>query len=246
METSGTAKRLIRAIKPSSIEDLSAISAINRPGPLQAGLDKTYIANKLNNSPPRDLPENVAEILKASYWTLIYQEQIMKLFTDLAGFTSQEADDVRRAMGKKKMSVLEKYKEKFILGAQEIGGLLDNYAQQLWEDILGFADYCLAATTKVMVPNNHVSSTQIQDLVKDQYSGFVLSHDGDKLTPLVAQKVTQWYSKGKQLVYRYHLDDDSYVDCTSNHNFLLKKNLKMKAIEYIYQNNLELYSLKEQ
>ena len=72
----------------------------NRPGPLQAGLDKTYITNKLNNSPPEDLPENVAEILKASYWTLIYQEQIMRLFTDLAGFTQQEADDVRRAMGR--------------------------------------------------------------------------------------------------------------------------------------------------
>jgi DNA polymerase-3 subunit alpha len=100
METSGTAKKLILDIKPKSIEDLSAISAINRPGPLQAGLDKTYITNKLNNSPPEDLPENVAEILKASYWTLIYQEQIMRLFTDLAGFTQQEADDVRRAMGR--------------------------------------------------------------------------------------------------------------------------------------------------
>lgn len=101
METSGTAKKLILDIKPQSIEDLSAISALNRPGPLQAGLDKQYITNKLNNSPPEDLPDNVAEILKASYWTLIYQEQILALFTELANFTSKEADDVRRAMGRK-------------------------------------------------------------------------------------------------------------------------------------------------
>jgi DNA polymerase-3 subunit alpha len=99
METSGTAKRLIMDIQPTSIEDLSAISAINRPGPLQANLDKTYIANKLNKAPPDTLPAQVAEILKASYWTLIYQEQIMSLFTELAGFTPQEADEVRRAMG---------------------------------------------------------------------------------------------------------------------------------------------------
>ena len=246
METSGTAKRLILGIKPSSIEDLSAISAINRPGPLQAGLDKVYIANKLNNSPPKDLPANVAEILKASYWTLIYQEQIMKLFTDLAGFTSQEADDVRRAMGKKKMEVLEKYKEKFIEGAQSIGGLLTDYANQLWDDILGFADYCLAGTTKISIPTMTSRSKSIKDIVEQQYSGFVLSHDGNHTTPFVAQQVTQWHSKGVKPVYRYTLEDGSYVDCTEDHNFLLKKTLKMKPIDSIYESNLELYSIKEQ
>lgn len=246
METSGTAKRLILAIKPTSIEDLSAISAINRPGPLQAGLDRVYIANKLNNSPPEDLPNNVAEILKASYWTLIYQEQIMKLFTDLAGFTSQEADDVRRAMGKKKMSVLEKYKEKFLEGAQNIGGLLEEYANQLWDDILGFADYCLAGDTKVLIPTMTVRSKTIEDMVNDQYPGFVLSHDGMKETPFVAQQVTQWHHKGVKPTYRYTLEDGTYVDCTENHNFLLKKTLKMHPIDLIYQNNLELYSLKDQ
>jgi DNA polymerase-3 subunit alpha len=246
METSGTAKRLILGIKPNSIEDLSAISAINRPGPLQAGLDKVYIANKLNNSPPKDLPANVAEILKASYWTLIYQEQIMKLFTDLAGFTSQEADDVRRAMGKKKMQVLEKYKEKFIEGAQSIGGLLSDYANQLWDDILGFADYCLAGTTKIALPSVSSRSKAIQDIVKDQYSGFVLSHDQSTTTPFVAQQVSQWHSKGVKPVYRYTLEDGSYVDCTEDHSFLLKKTLKMKPIDSIYHNKLELYSIKEQ
>jgi DNA polymerase-3 subunit alpha len=246
METSGTAKRLILGIKPNSIEDLSAISAINRPGPLQAGLDKVYIANKLNNSPPKDLPANVAEILKASYWTLIYQEQIMKLFTDLAGFTSQEADDVRRAMGKKKMQVLEKYKEKFIEGAQSIGGLLSDYANQLWDDILGFADYCLAGTTKIALPSVSSRSKAIQNIVKDQYSGFVLSHDQSTTTPFVAQQVSQWHSKGVKPVYRYTLEDGSYVDCTEDHSFLLKKTLKMKPIDSIYHNKLELYSIKEQ
>ena len=240
METSGTAKRLILDIQPKSIEDLSAISAINRPGPLQAGLDKTYIANKLNNAPPDELPEQVAEILKASYWTLIYQEQIMRLFTDLAGFTQQEADDVRRAMGKKKLSVLEKYKEKFIESSQSIGGLAIDYAEDLWKDILGFADYCLAGSTQVVLAAMTPKTKSIKDIVFNQDSDFVLSYDGHKNQPFLAQQISQWHSKGIKPVYRYTLENGAYVDCTENHNFLLKNN-KYESIDYIYQNKLDLF-----
>ena len=99
METSGMAKKLIVECKPESIEDLSAITALNRPGPLQAGFDIQYITNKKNNFAPIDLPESLAEILKTSYWTLLYQEQVMEICSKIAGFTPKEADDVRRAMG---------------------------------------------------------------------------------------------------------------------------------------------------
>ena len=249
METSGVAKRLITAIKPSSIEDLSAISAINRPGPLQAGLDKTYIANKLNNSPPKDLPANVAEILKASYWTLIYQEQIMKLFTDLAGFTSQEADDVRRAMGKKKMNVLEKYEEKFIEGAQSVGGLLKEYSKSLWDDILGFADYCLASNTSLRLPldqNYQNMYSNIEKIVKKQYNGFVFSYDNtSKNKPsFVIQSVSQWHSKGKKPVYKYTFEDSSSVTCTPDHKFLTLKNSLFLPIDLIYKKKLDVLSIK--
>lgn len=250
METSGTAKKLILDIKPQSIEDLSAISAINRPGPLQAGLDKTYITNKLNNSPPEDLPENVAEILKASYWTLIYQEQIMRLFTDLAGFTQQEADDVRRAMGKKKLSVLEKYKEQFLAGATSVGGLMADYADSLWNDILGFADYCLAGDTEILLPIGTERSTKIKDIIKDQYNGFVLSYDTQVNSwsgesPYCAQHISQWHDKGIKDVYRYVLEDGSYVDCTENHSFLLSNKKSYAEIDKIYTKKLEIYSTKD-
>lgn len=249
METSGVAKRLITAIKPSSIEDLSAISAINRPGPLQAGLDKTYIANKLNNSPPKELPANVAEILKASYWTLIYQEQIMKLFTDLAGFTSQEADDVRRAMGKKKMEVLEKYEEKFIEGAQSIGGLLKEYSKSLWDDILGFADYCLAANTSLKLPLTKDYKglySNIEKIVKNQYNGFVFSYDKNSKdeSSFVVQSVSQWHSRGKKDVYKYTFEDGTSVTCTPDHKFLTLKNDVFLPIDLIYQKKLDVLSIK--
>jgi len=244
METSGTAKRLINDIQPASIEDLSAISAINRPGPLQAGLDKTYIANKLNNSPPEDLPLQVAEILKASYWTLIYQEQIMKLFTDLAGFTQQEADDVRRAMGKKKLSVLEKYEEKFIENSVKVGGLLSDYAKDLWKDILGFADYCLAGNTEILIPTLTKRSRTIEDIVKAQYSGFVLSNDSTQATPWVAQQVTQWHDKGIKTVYRYTLENGDYVDCTEDHKFMSSNN-QMLPIDLLFTKEIDIFSTKD-
>lgn len=243
METSGTAKRLISDIKPESIEDLSAISAINRPGPLQAGLDKQYIANKLNNCAPDELPDQVAEILKASYWTLIYQEQILALFTELAGFDPKTADDIRRAMGKKKLSVLEVYEPKFIEGCQSVGGLTADYAESLWSDILGFADYCLAADTELMIPTLHLKSNRIEDMVRQQYNGFVLSYDlTDTDSPWVAQQVSQWHSKGVKDVYKYTLENGESVTCTSNHKFLTQDN-DMLDIDIIYNKNIELKTI---
>jgi DNA polymerase-3 subunit alpha len=239
METSGTAKRLIVDIKPESIEDLSAISAINRPGPLQAGLDKQYITNKLNNSPPDELPSAVAEILKASYWTLIYQEQILALFTELAGFDSKTADDIRRAMGKKKLSVLEVYEPKFIQGCQEVGGLTASYAEDLWKDILGFADYCLAASTNIITDLNSKEVSSIENIVKQQYNGSVLSFDVKTNKALIPQKVSQWHEKGLKDVYRYTFEDGSYVDCTENHHFLTSSNT-MLEIDTIYNESIEL------
>lgn len=151
METSGSAKDLIAKIEPMSIEETSDISALNRPGPLQAGFHKTYITNKNNGYPPDDMPAPVCEILKETNWTLVYQEQVMKLCSELAGFTLQESDDIRRAMGKKKASVLAKWQPRFIEGCVSNADLSKEYAEELWiilagdpEDDTnnGFADYC--------------------------------------------------------------------------------------------------------
>lgn len=239
METSGIAKRLIFDIKPNSIEDLSAISAINRPGPLQAGLDKQYIENKTNNTPPETLPETVAEILKASYWTLIYQEQILALFTELAGFDPKTADDIRRAMGKKKMSVLEFYEPQFILGCQKVGGLTSEYAVDLWKDILGFADYCLAGDTKVFDQKTG-NALKIKDIVDYQLPLNVLSCNKNETK---MQQASQWHKKGKKEIYRYHMEDKSFIDCTAEHNFL-SENLTMVEIDRAYSDNIELLQSK--
>jgi DNA polymerase-3 subunit alpha len=135
METSGSAKTLIHKIEPSNLEELSDINALNRPGPMSAGLDDAYIENKKNGYAPADMPEAIAEVLKTTYWTLVYQEQVMALCT-VAGFTLQEADDVRRAMGKKKHDILGSFKIKFVEGM--VARKIDKaYAENLWVTLAG-------------------------------------------------------------------------------------------------------------
>lgn len=139
METSRTAKELIIDIQPQSIHDLSDINALNRPGPLQYA--KQYAENKRNNSAPEDLPAPIADIIKSTHYILLYQEQVMQLCVSVAGYTLREADDIRRALGKKKADVLAPYKQSFIEGLQKHGISYD-YADEYWtKTLMPFADY---------------------------------------------------------------------------------------------------------
>jgi DNA polymerase-3 subunit alpha len=141
METSGSAKTLATKIKPTCIQEMSDLSALNRPGPMQGGLDKMYIENKENGYPPEGMPERLARILSKTYWTIIYQEQVMQICSEIAGFTLKEADDVRRAMGKKKKEELDHYELQFTKGCQTTSNMSENTAKELWDTLVGFGDY---------------------------------------------------------------------------------------------------------
>lgn len=164
----------------------------------------------------------------------------MSLFTDLAGFTPQEADEVRRAMGKKKLEVLQPYKEKFVTKSQEIGGLVAEYAESLWSDILGFADYCLAGSTEIRIKQLPWKKT-IEEIVEDQLHPTIFSFDGENF---IRQTVEQWHYKGVKQTYIYSLEDGTSVTCTPDHKFLTIDK-QFKSIEEIYTKELELYSLKD-
>ena len=139
LETSKSAKELTTKIKPISIEDLSGISSLNRPGPLQFA--SQYIDNKNSGLCPDGLPACIAEIIKDTNYILLYQEQVMKICVDIAGYTLREADDIRRALGKKKVEVLKPYKESFITGLVK-HGLAKEWADEYWEKtLIPFADY---------------------------------------------------------------------------------------------------------
>ena len=140
LESNGM-RQIVRDLKPSSIEDISSILALYRPGPLDAGLIPKFINRKHGREKVEYQHPLLEPILKETYGTLCYQEQIMRMAQDLAGYSLGQADLLRRAMGKKKASEMQKQRESFINGATK-NGIKSSLAQELFEQMVKFAEYC--------------------------------------------------------------------------------------------------------
>ncbi|MFN5193518.1 MAG: DNA polymerase III subunit alpha [Cyanobacteriota bacterium] len=140
LESSGM-RQIVRDLKPSSLEDISSILALYRPGPLDAGLIPKFINRKHGREPIDVAHEKLQPILQETYGIMVYQEQIMKIAQDLAGYSLGEADLLRRAMGKKKKSEMEKHQGIFVKGASE-RGVDPRVAEGLFEQMVLFAEYC--------------------------------------------------------------------------------------------------------
>lgn len=126
-------------VKPQSLRELCAIMALYRPGPMDNGFHNEYVLVK-NGQKEIEYLDGLEQITKETYGLLVYQEQIMKVTTDLAGFTLQEADDVRKGMGKKKMKYLEEKGVKFVEGGVA-NGYDKAYLESLWKKMLAFGRY---------------------------------------------------------------------------------------------------------
>ncbi|GAA2175002.1 DNA polymerase III subunit alpha [Agrococcus versicolor] len=140
----GPLRSLMRLMRPDSFEDISALIALYRPGPMGANSHTNYALRKNGAQPITpihpELEEPLAEILEESYGLIIYQEQVMAIAQKVAGFTLGEADILRRAMGKKKKSELDKQFAGFSQGMQDRGYSM-SAVEKLWEILLPFSDY---------------------------------------------------------------------------------------------------------
>ncbi len=128
-----------KALKPRSIDDLIATVAIYRPGPMENNYHNIYAKCKNEGRPPEYL-WGTEEITKDTFGLLIYQEQIMQVFQDLGGLTMKEADDVRRAMGKKKLSILLPWKQRVQDGFVKEGCDIDTF-NEIWDVMMEFSKY---------------------------------------------------------------------------------------------------------
>lgn len=139
----GMARNLCREIAVSGdfrFEDIVAINALNRPGPLDAGLTDKYVKIRQGMFSP-DYPHPAAEpALKETESVIVYQEQVMQIARDLSGFSMAEADTLRKAIGKKDADLMKTMKDKFIDGAKA-KGMREEPVEKLWDDIEGFAAY---------------------------------------------------------------------------------------------------------
>ena len=137
LESTGV-RDTLRQMKPTEFNDIVALVALYRPGPM-ANIP-TYNECKNGRRKPDYIHETLEKILKPTYGIIIYQEQVMQIAQTLAGFTAGEADILRRAMGKKKRAELEKQKEKFVIGATK-KGIKKDVADYVFTKIEPFADY---------------------------------------------------------------------------------------------------------
>ncbi|HEU4807114.1 MAG TPA: DNA polymerase III subunit alpha [Homoserinimonas sp.] len=140
----GPMRGLLRLMKPDNFEDISAVLALYRPGPMGADSHTNYALRK-NGQQKIDyihpeLSDALQDVLGTTYGLIVYQEQVMSIAQKLAGFTLAQADLLRRAMGKKKKSELDKQFEGFSAGMQERGYSMDA-VKTLWDILLPFSDY---------------------------------------------------------------------------------------------------------
>jgi DNA polymerase-3 subunit alpha len=138
-ESSGM-KDLLRRAEPSRFEDLAAFNALYRPGALSVGMVEEFIERKRGRKKVQYLLPETRPILEETYGVIAYQEQVMQVAVQVAGFTMGEADVLRKAMGKKKLEVMVEQKAKFVEGARRLGKD-PRKAEALWDYIEPFAGY---------------------------------------------------------------------------------------------------------
>ena len=145
MESAGMTGVCI-SMKPSSIEDITAIVALYRPGPMDS--IPRFVANKLDASKVTYKTPLLEPILRVTYGCIVYQEQVIEIFRTLGGYTMGQADNIRRAISKKKMKVIEEERKVFVYGDRQQGisgaiakGVSETAAQSIYDEIVDFANY---------------------------------------------------------------------------------------------------------
>ena len=151
VESSGM-RALLKRMKPDCYDDIVAVIALYRPGPLGAGMVDDFVDRKLGRKPVTYYDERLKPILESTYGCIVYQEQVMRISVVMSGFTVGESDKVRKAVAKKKIALMREIEQTWADGVTETmedhwlnGAVRNGYdkkiAQQIWDDVLKFAEY---------------------------------------------------------------------------------------------------------
>ncbi|KKN91302.1 hypothetical protein LCGC14_0221700 [marine sediment metagenome] len=127
-----------KRVRPDSLEELAALTALLRPGPLESNMTQDYVDIKFGRKKQSYLHPALKPILEPTFGCLVYQEQAIRIATDIAGLSPESADELRKAIGKKKPELMAKVKSKFVKGAIEYGKI----GQDVAEEIFGWIEKC--------------------------------------------------------------------------------------------------------
>ncbi len=185
LESSGM-QSLIARLKPDSFEDIIALVALFRPGPLDSGMVDTYVKCKHGLEQPDYMHQSLEEILKPTYGVILYQEQVMQIAQVLSGYTLGGADILRKAMGKKIPEVMAQQGEIFIKGAVE-NGVNEALAASIFKNIETFAGYGFNKSHSAAYAFVSYQTAYLKAHYPAHFMAAVLSADMDNTDKLVNQ-----------------------------------------------------------
>ncbi len=183
LESSGM-QQLLRGLKPDRFEDIIAAVALYRPGPLGTGMIDDFIGSKHGKKAIRKLHPLVDEVLAPTYGVPVYQEQVMQIAQQLAGFSLGEADLLRRAMGKKKAEEMQKQLQAFVDGAEKRGVSVEQ-STAIFREIEGFASYGFNKSHSAAYALITYQTAYLKAHYPCEFFAAVLTADKDKIEKVV-------------------------------------------------------------
>lgn len=138
---SSSMRELMVQLQPQNVEDIMALISLHRPGPMGSGMDKLYIERKHKKSKISYDHPKLEKVLSQSLGVMLYQEDVLAVATELAGFSVAEADDLRKVIGKKLMDKIALFRPKFVEGCVKNSGMLPEKANKIYSDIEYFGGY---------------------------------------------------------------------------------------------------------
>ena len=220
-----------KKVQPATLEDLGALVALLRPGCLKAmsgdppkSMTQRFVDRKHRLEDVTYYNEALRPILEKTYGVLVYQEQAMKISVALAGFNEQEADVLRKAIGKKKPEIMAKIKDEFVGGCLKLSIVDEEQAREIFSWIQESQRYsfnkCLSPTTVVETPDG------LKTLDEVEIGDKVMSPDG-------YVDVVNKYDNGVKELYEITLESGKTIQCTLDHEFLCSDGKKHRLEEII-------------
>lgn len=208
-------KEMLRKLKPDSFNDIVAAVALYRPGPLDAGMVDEYIDRKHGKAPVRYPHPMAKPILEPTYGVILYQEQVMQIAQELAGYSLGGADLLRRAMGKKKVEEMERQREIFVQGAAD-KGIAEEQAQSIFNLMETFARYGFNKSHSVAYALVAYHTAWLKAHYPAEFMAAVLSADLDK-TDKIANLIEDCRLMGLDILppdvnrsaYRFEVENDA-------------------------------------
>ncbi len=178
--------------KPKNLSEICVLIALYRPGPMKSGMMESYVLRKNNQENVSYIHESLKNVLKETLGVVVYQEQVMGITQIIGGFSLGEADIIRRAMGKKKMEILQEQKDKFISRALK-NNFKKNLAEKIFNDMAKFAEYAFNKSHSLAYALICYQTAYLKANYPAEYLAALLSNEMDKV-----ENISKYYPEAKK------------------------------------------------